>query len=100
MTDQRKELVKAHKALEVGKLMEAERNKNGIKTVKIPNGVRGEIFAQAIGVGRGRNLKSVIDHAEVLRLLGEGLTQTQVGNQLRISKQMISYIYNKNKNFK
>ena len=89
MTDQHREKIKAEKALVIAKNIPR-------KTVFIPRGITGEIFSQKspsnIGINGGKN----IDHAEVLRMLNDGVQQSKVVKHFRVSSQAISYIKNKN----
>ena len=88
MTDQHREKIKAEKALVIAKNIPR-------KTVFVPRGITGEIFSQKSAINRGINGGKNIDHAEVLRMLNDGVQQSKVAKHFRVSSQAISYIKNK-----
>lgn len=89
INNQAKEKLKGEKALAIAKSIPR-------KVVFVPRGITGEIFSQKSPSNRGINGGKNIDHAEVLRMLNDGVQQSKVAKHFKVSSQAISYIKNKN----
>lgn len=91
MTDQHREKLKGEKALATAKAIDR-------KVVFIPRGITGDVLSekyQLRTVAQGRKTK--LNHSEVLKMLNDGSTQSEVARKFKITKQMVSYIKKKNK---
>ena len=90
MTDQHREKLKGEKALAIAKNIPRTQ-------IYVPRGITGEILSQHNGFTRGINGGKKIDHSEVIKMLNDGHTQSEVARKFRITSQAVSYIKKKNK---
>lgn len=89
MMQQKRELIKAQKALAVAKSIKR-------KVVYLPRGITGEIFND--GFNNFRNKTKKLDHSEVLQCIKEGMPHKDLIQKFKVTSQAISYVKKKYKN--
>ena len=90
MTDKYKERQRGLKALEIAKAIPR-------KVIYIPRGITGDILTDSPTYYQKSRKRKNIDHREVLKMLKDGVSQTETARKFSITKQMVSYIKNKAK---
>lgn len=86
MTDQHREKIKGEKALAIAKAIPR-------KVIYLQKGITGSVLSDDRPLYFSHNKrKHNIDHSEVMKMLNDGSTPSEVARKFRITKQMVSYI--------